>query len=159
MKCILYKSTEAFSEIHFTDTDSEDVTIKFSPRHNSVRIEAEHQHGLYFIENQPGILKSKMIYKNAYGMEVGQLRIDHWNNQFLVELDNMLYECSIMKQSNKLLICQRKKNLIVHNCTVEFTDHITVSEKNLSEQTAAIILSACWYLNTACTYESIMQCN
>ena len=76
-------NNERFSLMEYRLMDQGDckVIIKFNPRHQSARISCENQHRLFYFESA-GSLSGKTIFKNEYGMEIGNLVHDKFHPKY-----------------------------------------------------------------------------
>jgi hypothetical protein len=76
-------NNERFSLMEYRLMDQGDckVIIKFNPRHQSARISCGNQHRLFYFESA-GSLSGKTIFKNEYGMEIGNLVHDKFHPKY-----------------------------------------------------------------------------
>ncbi len=158
MKCILQKSTTEYTEYRFVQTGSSDAVIKYSNSNHTVRLSNNEDHGFYYIEQQQGILKSRIVFKNAYGSEVGKIVIDHWQNQFVVNLNECDYHCMFSKNEGiQMTVSQQQHKKIINSCKVELESGDPIfTEKTMSSREASLVLAACWYMNVALKEERQM---
>jgi hypothetical protein len=160
MKCTLQKSTNDYAEYRFTETGVNDTVIKYNGNHHSVRLHSQAEHGFFYVEQQHGILKSKMVFKNAYGTEVGKMLIDHGTHCYTLRLDGFDYICCLDNNEKEINITQHQHKKIINSCSLELAELNTLfAGKHLNEETASLILAGCWSLNVAIQEERKLQYN
>jgi len=123
------------------------VILKYNPRHQSVRTTSGNNHRLFFLETT-GSLSDKIIFKNEYGIEVGNLVYDKLRGKNgSVVIDQKKYHYKITEQ--ELLIYTSDFTQVLTRCSLQSSPMLgpNISTVNFSHNDIrCMILGLSWFL-------------
>ena len=111
---------------------------------HTARVETEKERRVLIIDDE-GLLKTKSVLKNEYGIRIGSLNYDNFSDSHgSVDIENIKYRF-IVKNSEtpELNIYKGSRRNLVYNCQLVFDD---TSSKIKGTQTASLIIAVSWYL-------------
>ena len=148
---VISNERSSLQEYRMIDNNDCKVVIKYNPLHQSARITSGNHHRLFFLEST-GSLSGKTIFKNEYGMEIGNLVHDKFHpkeGSLMIETKKYQYQL----QNNplpELVIFENNFRKPVANCNIPIS---TMSIQNsFSANSNQVIdnncylLGLCWYL-------------
>jgi len=97
------------------------------------------------IIDDEGLLKTKSVLKNEYGIRIGSLNYDNFSDTHgLVDIENIKYRFIVKNgEVPELNIYKGSRRNLVYNCQLVFDD---TSSKIKGTQTASLIIAVSWYL-------------
>jgi len=97
------------------------------------------------IIDDEGLLKTKSVLKNEYGIRIGSLNYDNFSDtQGSVDIENIKYRFTVKNSEiPELNIYKGSRRNLVYNCQLVFDD---TSSKIKGTQTASLIIAVSWYL-------------
>lgn len=134
-------------EYRLLDNDQPKLRLKYNTLQHSVRVYANDMHRLFFLQQQPGLLRSKTVFTNEYGVEVGRLSTDKWNgSHFVMELDGKKYHIGV--RSSKLVVYTKNIDQPLIICDLDTgkgLPFINVDPMD-GDGASSLLLAVCWYL-------------
>jgi hypothetical protein len=162
MKWVLVSNQGAtLQEYHLMENETCKAVMKYNPLHRSVRISCGNQHRLFFIEST-GSLTGKYIFKNEYGMEVGNMSHDKWfgkDGSLMIESTQYTYTIHNDPLAELTVYEGTSHQSLVH-CGLHTESNGSVT--SFSSPTAGInsnclLLGLCWYLFLPVTKENRVE--
>ena len=110
----------------------------------TARVETEMERRLLII-NDEGLLKTKLVLKNEYGVRIGSLTYDNFSDtQGSVEIENIKYRFFITHGSTlELNIYKGSRRNLIYNCQLSFDDN---NSKEIKSKPTSFIIAVSWYL-------------
>jgi hypothetical protein len=111
---------------------------------HTARVETEKERRVLIIDDE-GLLKTKSVLKNEYGVRIGSLNYDKFSDtQGSVDIENMKYRFIVKRgEIPELNIYKGTRRNLVYNCQLAFQD---ISSRIKGSQTASLIIAVSWYL-------------
>lgn len=159
MKWVLissYKST--LQEYHLMENDECKVVMKYNPLHHSARINCANQQRLFFIEST-GSLTGKYIFKNEYGMEIGNMSQDKWfgkDGSVIIESKKYTY-CIKNNPLAEFTIYESISQQPLVSCGLDIDTGIPLSAYNTDINNKCLLLGLCWYLFLPAAKENLVE--
>src|SRR5665647_127921 len=134
---VISNERSSLQEYRLIDNNDCKVVIKYNPRHQSARITSGNHHRLFFLESA-GSLSGKTIFRNEYGMEIGNLIHDKFHPQEgTVVIDTKKYQYQLQNNpSPELVIYGNDLQKPVANCSIQ--TNTTAIQSIFSADTEAI---------------------
>jgi hypothetical protein len=154
---VINNERSILQEYRLVDRNDCKVVIKYNPLHQSARITCGNHHRLFFFESA-GSLSGKTIFKNEYGMEIGNLVHDKFHpkdGSVVIDSKKYLYHLESNPQQ-ELVIYEGNLQNALANCSIP-------SKINLQQQNAGTIdnncylLGLCWYLFLPQAIENVVK--
>ena len=122
------------------------TVLKFSYKQerHTARVETENERRVLIIDDE-GLLKTRLILKNEYGVRIGSLAYDNFSDtQGSVDIENTRYRY-VVQNGNKteLNIYKGSRRNRIYNCQLSFDNY---NLKELRSQLASLIIAVSWYL-------------
>ena len=143
MNRVIMQSSADFKDFHFKEDEKTILKLRYNPHLNTGRIESENEKRVFILEDE-GLLKTKLILKNEYGVRLGQLVFDKWsNNQGTVEIENTIFRFVIRNTGPaELMIYKNSGRNLIYSCLLSNEFQGTTAKNH----TASYILALSWYL-------------
>jgi len=111
---------------------------------HTARVETEKEKRVLIIDDE-GLLKTKSVLKNEYGVRIGSLNYDNFSDsQGSVDIDNIKYRFKLKNgETPELNIYKGSRRNLVYNCQLVSED---ISSRIKGSQTASLIIAVSWYL-------------
>lgn len=111
---------------------------------NTLRIQTEFLQRALIIEDE-GLLKAKWVLKNEYGVKMGQLMYDNFNQRHgSFEIEGSRFRFIVQNDSvNELHIYKSSGKKVLYSCS--FSNDVINNDSNISF-THPIIFAVSWYL-------------
>ena len=111
---------------------------------HTARVETEKERRVLIIDDE-GLLKTKTVLKNEYGIRIGSLNYDNFSDtQGSVDIENIKYRFIVKKgETPELNIYKGSPRNLIYNCKVAFDD---IKSRIKGSQTASLIIAVSWYL-------------
>ena len=162
MKWVLISNQKALvQEYHLIENDTSKVIVKYSPLHRSARISCGSKHRLFFIEST-GVLTGKYVFKNEYGMEIGNMSYGKsLNRDGIVIIESKKYSYKI--QNNPLAeitVFENESQQPVVSCGLTDDSNgtgISFSQHDNNINNSCLLLSLCWYLFLPVSKENVVE--
>ncbi len=147
---VISNERSSLKEYRLIDQDNCVEVIKYNPRHQSARLSTGNYHRLFFLESA-GSLNGKTIFKNEYGMEIGNLVHDKLHpKEGSILIDAKRYHYKIQNSSApELIIFENNPNQPIASCGLPVNS--STAQNTFSANTQVIdnncfLLGLCWYL-------------
>ncbi|MEN9570164.1 MAG: hypothetical protein RL172_1395 [Bacteroidota bacterium] len=127
------------------------VTVKFNALRQSARVICKNQQRLFFIESA-GALSGRYIFKNEYGIEIGQLTNNKANGYDGEVIINQKKYCFKQDTGGSLAIFDNGGLKPLVTCLSQPASYRAVSADNKS-----LLLGLCWYLLLPAVNEKVMH--
>ncbi len=127
------------------------LTLTYDPSIQTAKIEAEDSRRLFHIDKK-GIFKNKIILRNEYGVEVGQLGFGIFKqNAGFINLNDEHFQFLIQKPFDKLVIYKTagKIPLLICNIAAAYKNTLTQfikSNEEIVNNQACLLMSLCRFL-------------
>lgn len=153
MNSVTRRSSAEYEDFLFKEDEKTILKLRLNYHLQTVRIETESEKRVFIIEDE-GLLKTKLVLKNEYGVRMGQMVFDNWyGQQGTVEIENSRFRFTIRKTPSAELQLYKNsgKNLIYSgnllfesgNSQHEARQGIQLILKNYQH---SYILALSWYL-------------
>ncbi|MBC7890267.1 MAG: hypothetical protein H7Z13_20520 [Ferruginibacter sp.] len=159
---VISNERSSLQEYRLIDNNDCKVVIKYNPRHLSARITCGNHHRLVYLESA-GSLSGKTIFKNEYGMEVGNLLLDKFNPReagtILIDTKKYLYQLHT-NLSAELVIYDTDLQKPFASCSIPLnkTNSFSVlSTHSNSIDINCCIWGFCWFLFLPAVKENTLK--
>lgn len=158
---VITNDRSSLQEYRLIDNHDCKVVIKYNPLHQSARMTSGNYHRLFFLESA-GSLSDKTIFKNEYGMEVGNLVHDKLQpKEGTVVIEDKKYLYQIRNNSlQELAIYENNLQKRVATCTIPANKanplHIFSASTQIMKNNC-FLLGLCWYLFLPMLQEKIFE--
>ncbi len=158
---IISNERSSLLEYRLIDHNDCKVIIKYNPKHQSARISCGGHHRLFFLEST-GSLSGKTVFKNEYGMEIGNLIHDKFHpkeGSLVIDTQKYLYHLQ-NDQATELVIFKGNMNNKVAKCSIPTEQNS--SQRSISTHAQAVnnncyLLGLCWYLFLPHSIENVLK--
>ena len=119
------------------------LKLRYKKDLHTARVETETERRLLII-NDEGLLKTRFVLKNEYGVPIGSLTYDNFSDTHgSVEIENLKYRFVITHVSaTELKIYKGSRRNLIYTCQVSFDDNST----GVKLQPSSFIIAVSWYL-------------
>jgi len=153
MNSVTRRSSDAYENFLFKEDDNTVLKLRFNPYLNTARIETENEKRVFIIEDE-GLLKTKLVLKNEYGVRMGQMVFDNWDEQHgTVVIENSRFRFAIRKAPTaELQIYTYSGKNLIYNCNLSFEPPDSYSGTGQAHQPvlknypSSYILALSWYI-------------
>ncbi len=152
MKWVSVNNNSSSHFYELWDTEKKLVSLSVSNRTKISRIECASDKRLFFIEKR-GLLQSKTVIKNEYGILMGELIGENWEaNEGMIVLDGKKYAYSLGTDSaHELVIYDEAKTRPLVSCSLssvyDEAPAIVRRSKSLHDtKYPCLLMALCWYL-------------
>ncbi|MEP7141252.1 MAG: hypothetical protein ABI707_00215 [Ferruginibacter sp.] len=158
---VITNERSSLQEYRLIDNNACKVIIKYNPLHQSARITSGNNHRLFFLESA-GSLSGKTIFRNEYGMEIGNLLHDKFHpkeGSLVIDTKKYLYQLH-SDPLPELTIYENDLHKKVANCSLPTSKTATQNILSVSSQAIdnnCYLLGLCWYLFLPFAKENILQ--
>jgi hypothetical protein len=120
------------------------LKLRYKNDLHTARVETETERRVLMIEDE-GLLKSKLILKNEYGVRIGALSYDNFSaTHGLVEIEGTKFRFLIQHNTKpELHIYKGSRSNEIYNCQLSFDDS---SAKEIKSPPTAFTIALSWYL-------------
>jgi hypothetical protein len=147
MKWVYVNQPSAYiRKYQLTEGEDTKLIIKYNLDQQSVRINSEENHRLFFID-KTGLWHNKTILKNEYGVEIGRLSVDKVHGTGVIEMEGKKYNYTFQNQT-ELVVFEHSAStpLAVCDMTAAPSFSSLSTTKYSNEEYACFLLGICWYL-------------
>lgn len=153
MNSIIRRSSAEYEDFLFKEADKIVLKLRFNFFLSTARIEIENEKRVFIIEDE-GLLKTKLVLKNEYGVRMGQLVFDNWYEQHgTVQIENSRFRFTIRKTpSAELQIYKNSGKNLIYTCILSFESRDNLPGTGRAHQfisknyPSSYILALSWYL-------------
>ena len=158
---IISNERSSLLEYRLIDHNDCKVIIKYNPKHQSARISCEGHHRLFYLESS-GSFSGKTIFKNEYGMEIGNLVYDKFHpKEGSLVIDSKKYQYQLQnEQAPELVIYEGDLNNKLVNCSIPTEQNASQINTTTSAQGVnnnCYLLGLCWYLFLPHAIENVVK--
>jgi len=120
------------------------LKLRYKQELHTARIETETERRVLMIEDE-GLLKTRLILKNEYGVRIGSLSYDNFSDTHgSVEIENTKFRFLIQYNPKPALhIFKGSRRNEIYNCQLSFDD---TNAKEIKSQPTAFTIALSWYL-------------
>ncbi|MBI3884022.1 MAG: hypothetical protein HY305_07415 [Sphingobacteriales bacterium] len=150
MKWRLISNEQAIlQEYDLMNNENCEVVLKYNAKHQSVRLTAGTQQRLFFLETGSQ-LSNKMIFRNEYTMEIGNIVYDKFNKESgVITIDTTQYQFRLHHSFPSFVIYNKGEEQPIISCEL-------ISDlKNEGINNNTLLLGVCWYLGLPETKEKL----
>lgn len=144
MNIVSVKQLAGQQDYLLKEDDKTVLKLRYKNELHTARVETERERRVLSIDNE-GLLKTKSVLKNEYGVRIGSLNYDNFSTTHgSVDIENIKYRF-IVKDGEvpELNIYKDSRRNLVYNCQLVFDD---ISSGIKGSQTASLIIAVSWYL-------------
>jgi len=119
------------------------LKLRYKQDMHIARVETEKERRVLIIEDE-GLLRTKLILKNEYGIRIGSMTYDNFSHtNGSVEIESTRYRFFIVNGSvPELHIYKGSRRNLIYSCQLSFDDN----SKEIKSQPASFIIAVSWYL-------------
>ena len=120
------------------------LTLRYKDDLHIARVETENERRVLSIQDE-GLLRSKFVLKNEYGVRIGSLYYDNFSDtNGTVEIENAKYRFVVKQGSTpELYIYKGSRRNLIYTCQLSNEE---VATKETRYQSAAFTIALSWYL-------------
>jgi len=120
------------------------LKLRYKQELHTARVETENERRVLIIEDE-GLLRTKLILKNEYGIRIGSLTYDNFSDTHgSVEIENSRYRFIVQHGSTpELNIYKGSRRNLIYSCQLSYDDN---NSKETKSQSASFIIAVSWYL-------------
>lgn len=152
MNRVTRNTSTDYEDFLFKEDEKTVLKLRLNYHLQTVRIETESEKRVFIIEDE-GLLRTRLVLKNEYGVRMGQMIFDSRNElNGKVEIESSHFKFSIPKgSSGALSIYDYSGRKLIYNCNLSFDPGEKKPETREAHQTAlknspTFILALSWYL-------------
>ena len=144
---VISNERSSLQEYRLIDHNDCKVIIKYNPRHQSARITSGNHHRLFYLESA-GSLSGKTIFRNEYGMEIGNLVHDKFHpKDGTVVIDSKKYQYHLVNNlANELVIYDKDHHAQLASCSTQSNSGNPLPNSSQTIVNNCYLLGICWYL-------------
>ena len=144
MNIVSIKQLPGQQDYLLKEDDKTVLKLRYKNDLHTARVETEKERRVLIIDNE-GLLKTKSVLKNEYGVRIGSLNYDNFSDtQGSVDIENIKYRFNVKNgEIPELNIYKGSRRNLVYNCQLVSED---ISSKIKGPQTASLIIAVSWYL-------------
>ena len=152
MNSITRRSSVDYEDFLFKEDEKTILKLRLNYNLQTARIETEKEKRVFIIEDE-GLLRTRLVLKNEYGVRMGQMIFDNRNELHgTVEIENSRFKFTIPRGSSAgLSIYNNSGRNLIYNCNLSFEPGENKPETREVHQPAlknspTYILALSWYL-------------
>jgi hypothetical protein len=144
MNIVSVKQLPGQQDYLLKEDDKTVLKLRYKKDLHTARVETEKERRVLIIDDE-GLLKTKSVLKNEYGIRIGSLNYDNFSDtNGLVDIENIKYRFIVKNgEVPELNIYKGSPRNLVYNCQLVFDD---ISSRIKGSQTASLIIAVSWYL-------------
>ena len=144
MNIVSVKQLPGQQDYLLKEDDRTVLKLRYKNDLHTARVETEKERRVLIIDDE-GLLKTKSVLKNEYGVRIGSLNYDNFSDtQGSVDIENIKYRFNVKNgETTELNIYKGSRRNLVYNCKVAFDD---IKSRIKGSQTASLIIAVSWYL-------------
>ena len=144
MNIVSVKQLPGQQDYLLKEDDKTVLKLRYKNDLHTARVETEKERRVLIIDDE-GLLKTKSVLKNEYGVRIGSLNYDNFSDsQGSVDIENIKYRFNVKNgETPELNIYKGSRRNLVYNCKVAFDD---IKSRIKGSQTASLIIAVSWYL-------------
>jgi len=144
MNIVSVKSILGQQDYLLKEDDKTVLKLRYKNDLHIARVETEQERRVLIIEDE-GLLRTKLVLKNEYGIRIGSLNYDNFSvTHGTVDIENTKFRFYVNDQaSTELHIYKGSRKNLIYSCQLSFED---VKAKDIKQPLASLIISVSWYL-------------
>ena len=144
MNIVSVKQVPGLQDYVLKEDDKTVLKLRYKQESHTARIETEQERRALMIEDE-GLLRTRLILKNEYGIRIGSLSYDNFSDTHgAVDIENAKYRFFFQNNSTpELNIYRGSQQSFIYSCRLP--GHI-IPTKETKTQTASFIIGVSWYL-------------
>jgi len=144
MNIVSVKQVPGQQDYLLKEDDKTVLKLRYKNDLHTARVETESERRVLSIDDE-GLLKTKSVLKNEYGIRIGSLNYDNFSDtQGLVDIEGIKYRFIVTKgETPELNIYKGSRSNLIYNCRLAFDD---ITSRIKGSQTASLIIAVSWYL-------------
>ena len=137
------KHTARQQDYLLKEDDNTVLKLRYKKDLHTARVETEKERRVLIIDDE-GLLKTRLVLKNEYGVRIGSLAYDNFSDTHgSVEIENIKYRFVITHGSTpELNIYKGSRRNLIYTCQLSFDDKST----GVKSQPSSFIIAVSWYL-------------
>jgi len=144
MNIVSIKQLPGQQDYLLKEDDKTVLKLRYKKDLHTARVETEKERRVLIIDDE-GLLKTKSVLKNEYGIRIGSLNYDNFSDtQGSVDIENIKYRFIVKNsETSELNIYKGSRRNLVYNCQLVFDD---ISSRIKGSQKSSLIIAVSWYL-------------
>ncbi len=144
MNIVSVKNIGGQQDYLLKEDDNVVLKLRYKKDLHTARVETEKERRVLIIDDE-GLLKTRLILKNEYGVRIGSLTYDNFSDtQGTVEIENIKFRFVIIQGSApELKIFKGSRRNLIYTCQLSFDDD---NSKKAKVQPSPFIIAVSWYL-------------
>ena len=144
MNVFSVKQTPGQRDYLLKEDDKIVLKLRYKNDLHTVRVETESERRALIIEDE-GLLKTKLILKNEYGIRIGSLIYDNFSDSHgSVDIENIKYRFIVRHaEITELNIYKGSRRNHIYTCQLSIEDNDAGETRS---QRASLIIAVSWYL-------------
>ena len=145
MNIVSVNNNSGHQDFILKEDDKTVLKLRYKKELHTARIETETERRVLIIDDE-GLLKSKLVLKNEYGVRIGSLSYDNFSDTHgSVEIENTKFRFLIEHTADApaLHIYKGSRRNEIYNCQLSFDD---ANIKQTRYQPPAFTIALSWYL-------------
>ena len=144
MNIVSVKNIAGQQDYLLKEDDTAVLKLRYKKDLHTARVETQKERRVLIIENE-GLLKTRLILKNEYGVRIGSLAYDNFSDTHgTVEIENIKYRFVITHDAApELKIYKGSRRNLIYSCQLSFDDD---KSKETIMQLSSFIIAISWYL-------------
>lgn len=144
MNTVSVKNTAGQQDYLLKEDDRTVLKLLYKKDQHIARVETEKERRVLIIDDE-GLLKTRLVLKNEYGVRIGSLSYDNFSDTHgSVEIENARYRFIVQYGSTSTLnIYQGTRRNLIYSCQLSYDDN---NSKETKLQSASFIIAVSWYL-------------
>ena len=145
------KINDGNDEFLLAEKDKTILKVRYRRDLHTARVEAINERRILIIENE-GLLRTKLVIKNEYGVLIGQMIFDNWSDsQGSVQIETIRYKFILEGSSpQELFIYKNSRKNLIYQCNLAFEPD---NQTHVKDQVSVFIISIAWYLHLKALWE------
>jgi hypothetical protein len=143
MNIVSVKQISGQQDYVLKEDDKTVLKLRYKKDLHTARIETEKERRVLIIDNE-GLLKTRLVLKNEYGIRIGSLNYDNFSDTHgSVDIENIKYRFIIQYgEKTELNIYKGSRRNLIYNCQLSFDNN----SKEVRSQSSSLIIAVSWYL-------------
>lgn len=144
MNVVSVKNIAGQQDYLLKEDDKTVLKLRYKQEVHTARVETENERRVLIIEDE-GLLRTRLILKNEYGIRIGSLTYDNFSDTHgSVEIENSRYRFTVQHSSTpELNIYKGSRRNLIYSCQLSYDDN---NAKETKSQSASFIIAVSWYL-------------
>jgi len=144
MNIVSVKNISGQQDYILKEDDKTVLKLRYKKELHTARIETETERRVLIIDDE-GLLRTKLILKNEYGVRIGSLSYDNFSDTHgSVEIENTKFRFLIQHTpKTELHIYKGSRRNEIYNCQLSFDD---INDKEINPRPPAFTIALSWYL-------------